>query len=44
MKQYQLLYPTVELENLGMGKDYVSLTYIKSKSKQICISHRGKLC
>ena len=33
MNQYQLLYPTVELENLGMGKDYVSLTYIKSKSK-----------
>ena len=33
MKQYQLLYPTVELENLGMGKDYVSLTYIKSKYK-----------
>ena len=32
-EEYQLLYPTVELENLGMGKDYVSLTKIKSKSK-----------
>ena len=33
MKQCQILYPTVELENLGMSKDYVPLTYIKSKSK-----------
>ena len=33
IKQYQLLYPTVELANLSMGKDYVLLAFIKSKFK-----------
>ena len=31
--QYQFLHPTVELAKLNMRKDYVSLTFIKSKFK-----------
>ena len=31
IKQYQFLYPTVELAKLNMRNDYVSLMFIKSK-------------
>ena len=42
-KQYQFLYPTLELAKLGRHKDYILLRFIKSKFKEICISHQDKL-
>ena len=44
IKQLQFLLPTIELAKLNMRKDYVSLTFIKSKIKQIRIFHKDKLC